>query len=133
VLNDVGLALKSVANIGSVSLGSYKTLQSKQELVLTLLENERARLKVWLLPLEQERKHYISNFGNRNQPEVSDAPKTVKFDVSDLLALGNCIIAQNRMGGKCELGHPNSSSVPIRKDPKRRALVAPQLPREGPG
>ncbi|KAL1962296.1 hypothetical protein VTN77DRAFT_9839 [Rasamsonia byssochlamydoides] len=69
VLNDVGSALKSVASIGSASSGSYKSLQGKQELLQTLLENERARLKVWLFPLEQEKRHYISTFGNKNQPE----------------------------------------------------------------
>jgi phosphatidylinositol 4-kinase len=76
VLNDVDLALKSVSNIGSTALGALKPLKSKQDLVHILLDNERGRLKVWLFPLDHERKSYISGFGGgRSLYEVSPAIK----------------------------------------------------------
>lgn len=63
ILNEVTKALKSVEGIASQSQGSYKTLQSKQELVQILVENERSRLRVWLFPLDPERKHHMSIIG----------------------------------------------------------------------
>jgi hypothetical protein len=71
VLADVESALKHVASLGTTNVASYKSLQSKQELLLILLENERMRLKVWLSPLEQERKHYIPTLGGKTHAEVS--------------------------------------------------------------
>lgn len=78
VLNDVILALRSVAPIGASGSGPYKSLQAKQDLLQILLENERSRLRVWLFPLEQERKHFISNFGKSNT-EVRDHQRLRTF------------------------------------------------------
>lgn len=75
----------------------------------------------------------MPGFGNKNNPEVSHTSRTIWFNTTDVSVLGTCLVAQNCMGGECQLGNSNSSSVPIRKDPQRRALVAPQLPREGAG
>ncbi|KOC13801.1 putative phosphatidylinositol 4-kinase (STT4) [Aspergillus flavus AF70] len=67
VLSDVASALANVSNVACHTLGPYKSLQAKQDLLYTLLENERSRLKVWLYPLDQERKHYIpQSSGSRN-------------------------------------------------------------------
>lgn len=71
VLSDVASALANVSNVACHTLGPYKSLQAKQDLLYTLLENERSRLKVWLYPLDQERKHYIpQSSGSRNFMEV---------------------------------------------------------------
>lgn len=58
ILGDVSSALADIANIGSHDRGQCKSIQRKQDLLQVFLENERSRLRVWLLPLEQERKHY---------------------------------------------------------------------------
>ncbi|KAF9884109.1 phosphatidylinositol-4- kinase [Aspergillus nanangensis] len=70
ILSDVVSALSSVSGIACQNCGPYKSLQAKQDLLHALLENERSRLKVWLYPLEPERKHYMSHpSGNRNLVE----------------------------------------------------------------
>lgn len=71
VLKDVEDALKYTANLSSSNVGHRQSLRSKQELLQHLIENERMRLRVWLYPLEQEKKHYITGFGGKNQSEVS--------------------------------------------------------------
>ncbi|KAB8070304.1 hypothetical protein BDV29DRAFT_181106 [Aspergillus leporis] len=60
VLDDVAAALETVSGVARHTLGPYKSLQAKQDLLHVLLENERSRLRVWLYPLDQDRKHYIS-------------------------------------------------------------------------
>ncbi|CAL5867762.1 uncharacterized protein PFLUO_LOCUS1982 [Penicillium psychrofluorescens] len=57
ILGDVLTLLRGVANIAVNGRGSYKSLQAKQELVQIFIENERSRLRVWLFPLEPEKKH----------------------------------------------------------------------------
>ena len=59
ILADIEVALRTVAHIGSKPAGSLQSLQSKQDLLLMLLENEHTRLIVWLYPLDHERKHYF--------------------------------------------------------------------------
>lgn len=61
--------LRSVAHIATQTQGSYKSLQAKQDLIQILMENERSRLRVWLFPLEQERKHHIPSLGGKNSTE----------------------------------------------------------------
>lgn len=68
ILGDVVSALAGVAGIACHTQGPHKSLQSKQDLLQILIENERSRLKVWLFPLEPERKHYMS--GGKNYLEV---------------------------------------------------------------
>lgn len=70
ILGDVLSALRSVADIATHVQGSYKSLQSKQELTQLLIENERSRLRVWLFPLEPERKHHIPSIGGKNSSDV---------------------------------------------------------------
>lgn len=57
ILGDVMTLLRGVANIAVNGRGSYKSLQAKQDLVQIFVENERSRLRVWLFPLEPEKKH----------------------------------------------------------------------------
>lgn len=62
--------LRSVTDIGSQSQGSYKSLQAKEDLLQILIEHERSRLRVWLFPLEPERKHHMPSIGGKNPSEV---------------------------------------------------------------
>ncbi|KAK0656028.1 hypothetical protein B0T16DRAFT_451649 [Cercophora newfieldiana] len=51
LISDVMMALKPVAQIGSQTVGSIKSLVSKEKLFQLLLENEQSRLIVWAHPL----------------------------------------------------------------------------------
>ncbi|KAJ9377391.1 phosphatidylinositol 4-kinase [Paecilomyces variotii] len=68
LMGDVASLLDNVASIGSVS-GSFKSTKAKQDLVQILIENERSRLRVWLFPLLQERKHYLPGYGGKSGSE----------------------------------------------------------------
>ncbi|PYH47291.1 1-phosphatidylinositol 4-kinase STT4 [Aspergillus saccharolyticus JOP 1030-1] len=57
ILNDVVSALGDVSLISRRLQGAYKSLQSKQDLLHILIETERSRLRVWLYPLDSDRKH----------------------------------------------------------------------------
>ncbi|KAJ5114569.1 hypothetical protein NUU61_000328 [Penicillium alfredii] len=70
IMADVMSALRSVGGLAVHAQGSFKSLQAKQDLVQTLIENERSRLRVWLFPLEPERKHHMPVvMGNKNSTE----------------------------------------------------------------
>ncbi|KAJ5591779.1 uncharacterized protein N7459_002148, partial [Penicillium hispanicum] len=69
ILSDVVSALRSVTDIAANSHGSYKSLQPKQELTHLLIENERSRLRVWLFPLEPERKHHMPSIGGKSSTD----------------------------------------------------------------
>lgn len=69
ILSDVLSILRSTAHIASQNQGTHKSLQAKQDLVQILLENERSRLRVWLFPLEPERKHHMPSLGGKNSAE----------------------------------------------------------------
>ncbi|KAK2789085.1 phosphatidylinositol-4- kinase [Emmonsiellopsis sp. PD_33] len=71
VLHDIENLLNSTSWIGTGASGSRKSLQAKQELVRILVENERFRLRVWLFPLEHEKKHYLSpGAGKHTHPDA---------------------------------------------------------------
>lgn len=53
LLFDVMAALKVVSFIGAHTVGNIKSLQSKEQLLLLLLENELCRLSVWVYPLAE--------------------------------------------------------------------------------
>ncbi len=73
IMKDMDVALRAVSDIGSRSAGSLYSLQSKQDLLLMLLENEHTRLVVWLFPSEQERKHRLfSGHSSRTNLDVRD-------------------------------------------------------------
>ncbi|KAL4946901.1 hypothetical protein BDV06DRAFT_2724 [Aspergillus oleicola] len=62
ILSDVVFALADVSNVGCNTRWPYTSLQAKQDLLQVLLENERLRLKVWLFPLDPDRKHAVSQY-----------------------------------------------------------------------
>ncbi|RAL06281.1 1-phosphatidylinositol 4-kinase STT4 [Aspergillus ibericus CBS 121593] len=78
ILNDVASALADVAGIACHIRSSPKTLQAKQELLQLLLEDERSRLRVWLYPLEADRKHHMPQ---------SAAVRSFTEDATNLLRL----------------------------------------------
>ncbi|CAN8098770.1 unnamed protein product [Discula destructiva] len=56
LITDVIAAVKTVGFIGAHSVGTFrslKALQSKEDLLLLLLENEQSRLTVWVYPLSE--------------------------------------------------------------------------------
>lgn len=56
LITDVITALKAVGFIGAHSVGTFRSLQalqSKEQLLLLLLENEQSRLTVWVYPLSE--------------------------------------------------------------------------------
>ncbi|KAL4811560.1 hypothetical protein BDV18DRAFT_156146 [Aspergillus unguis] len=61
ILSEVAISLTQVSDIGCNTRWPYTSLQAKQDLLQVLLENERTRLKVWLFPLEPDRKHTASS------------------------------------------------------------------------
>ncbi|OJJ43004.1 hypothetical protein ASPZODRAFT_1254817 [Penicilliopsis zonata CBS 506.65] len=74
VLGDVVAALGHVAGIATHNRGALKPLQAKQDLLNIFIDNERARLKVWLFPLDHERRHHSSSLlGNKNFIEESSS------------------------------------------------------------
>lgn len=108
ILRDVSAALADVALIASQTHGPYKSLQAKQELLQIFIENERSRLKVWLYPLEPERKHFIGPAsGGKNVAEVCHLSYflvtiLLLFSPRHILTLliGCCIPAVARLGRK---------------------------------
>lgn len=50
---DVLAAMKLVSFIGAHPVGNIKSLQSKEQLLTLLLENEQSRLEVWVNPLQK--------------------------------------------------------------------------------
>lgn len=79
VLSDVAYTLTTVSGIASqTQRGCYRSLLAKQELLHVFVENERSRLKVWLSPLEPERKHYMSPIsGSKSSLDVSFFPTSL--------------------------------------------------------
>lgn len=60
ILDEVSIALAKVSGVGCNTRWPYSSPRAKQDLLQVLLENERARLKVWLFPLEPDRRHNAS-------------------------------------------------------------------------
>ncbi|RJE23272.1 phosphatidylinositol 4-kinase [Aspergillus sclerotialis] len=88
VLRDVGSAIAGVSQIAMHPRKLHRPLQTKQDLLQILLENERSRLKVWLSPLESERKHYISSTpGGKNSMEEATSLLRLAWAESPGLAI----------------------------------------------
>ncbi|EJT72778.1 phosphatidylinositol 4-kinase [Gaeumannomyces tritici R3-111a-1] len=51
LLSDIMGAVKAVSFIGANAVGSIKSLQAREQLLLLLLESEHTRLRVWVYPL----------------------------------------------------------------------------------
>lgn len=72
LLSDVIAALKAVAVIGASPVGNLKSLQPREQLLLLLLENEQARLSVWVHPLaEPAASQTAAHHPNRAMTEVN--------------------------------------------------------------
>lgn len=87
VFADTLSMLRSVTDIGSQSQGSYKSLQAKEDLLQILIEHERSRLRVWLFPLEPERKHHMPSIGGKNPSEGVTAFLRLAWSESPGLAI----------------------------------------------
>ena len=73
LMEDVDVALRAVSSTGLVTIGTLRSLGSKQELLLALLDNEQMRLEVWLYPLDHERRHLFPSLHFRKpNSEVSE-------------------------------------------------------------
>ena len=75
---DVDLALRAGAQVGSRSENNLQTLETKQELLHMLLENEQMRLVVWLYPLDHERRHVFPTHQSKTLQDVSACTTILK-------------------------------------------------------
>lgn len=72
LLADVLATMKPISAIGARTVGNAKSLQAKEQLLTVLLENEQARLAVWLNPVDESSKsHAFGSKMPRNALEVS--------------------------------------------------------------
>ncbi|RAH86526.1 phosphatidylinositol 4-kinase [Aspergillus japonicus CBS 114.51] len=78
ILRDVISALGGISAMSRQTQGAYRSLQPKQDLLHVFIENERSRLRVWLYPLDSDRKH--------TSPQ-SYSPKGLTEEVTTLLRL----------------------------------------------
>lgn len=60
LLSDVMAALQATSFIGAHPVGNIKSLQSKEQLLLLLLETEQSRLTVWVYPLSEPSKSQMT-------------------------------------------------------------------------
>ncbi|PHH75412.1 hypothetical protein CDD80_2386 [Ophiocordyceps camponoti-rufipedis] len=58
LISDVLDALKAVSFIGLHAIGNVQSLQSREQLLQMLLENEQSRLNVWIGPLDHHHNHH---------------------------------------------------------------------------
>lgn len=132
ILGDVASALGDVAGIASHTHGPYKSLQAKQDLLHMFIENERSRLRVWLHPLEPERKHFIGpTSGGKNVADVCHtlpfSPLIISFEKFLTISVGSCVFAVARMGRKSRVSHSTCFSSSVRKVEERHSLAIDQL------
>ena len=62
-------ALRELEAIGLGSAGALKSLASKHDLLLSLLDNEQMRLEVWLYPLDHERRRLFPSTNTNKLPQ----------------------------------------------------------------
>ena len=111
-MTDIEAALRAVAQIGSTAAGSLPPLQSKQDLLLVLLENEHTRLVVWLFPLDHERKHrFFSGHTSRTSLDVrktllSACPQNSQIIVRNISAVEDGLDRESRFGGAAGRSFP---------------------------
>lgn len=116
ILGEVLSTLRSVSDIATAASSALKPLQAKQELTQLLLENERSRLRVWLFPLDSERKYHMPTLGGKNPAEVR-ASITLIF-TSSHISPGNYIFLKTGMVRECWAGDPTRNSFPLAEDAK---------------
>lgn len=74
LLTEVLAALKVVSFIGAHSVGNVKSLQAKEQLLHLLLENEQARLVVWVNPLNASGNQFPVNNTSKSATESALLP-----------------------------------------------------------
>lgn len=111
---DVSASLRDIDSIGLGSSGALKSLVTKHELLLSLLDNEQMRLEVWLYPLGHEKRHFFSSINsNKLSQEVSIF---VAVSVSVLKSVGQSSkVIRMRVVGGFQHSHPFPNSIPISK------------------
>jgi len=73
LLSDVMAALRGTSAIGASTVGNIKSLQPREQLLLLLIENEQARLGVWVSPMgEHPKTHLLAHHPNKTTTEVSN-------------------------------------------------------------
>lgn len=78
LMEDVDVALRAVSSTGLATTGTLRSLGSKQELFLALLDNEQMRLEVWLYPLDHERRHLFPSLHlSKTNSEVSEQSEQI--------------------------------------------------------
>jgi hypothetical protein len=75
IIVDLEAALKAVAHIGSKATKTLHALTPKQDLLLSLLEDELSRLQVWLHPSDNESRHKLSS--RRSDKPMPDVRPTM--------------------------------------------------------
>jgi phosphatidylinositol 4-kinase len=71
LLSDVAVALKNVEHIDAHNVLTLKSFQPKEELLQALLENEQARLKVWLNPVKDVKDPRVTNVQTQEPVEAT--------------------------------------------------------------
>ncbi len=100
LLSDVISSVKLVSYIGAHQVGNLKPLQSKESLLLLLLENEQTRLSVWVYPLTEIPKHHLTVF-HPAKGALEVGTLNVRFQLPCLLWLGcNCSFRPNCVVGE---------------------------------
>ncbi|EDP48216.1 phosphatidylinositol 4-kinase (STT4), putative [Aspergillus fumigatus A1163] len=79
ILDDVSRYLRRLSGVPSHTRDNFKPLQLKYDLLQLLIEHERSRLRVWLYPLEGDRKHFQIS-GNRNSAEMKNDIRSLLLD-----------------------------------------------------
>lgn len=74
LISDILSALKLVSFIGAHTVGNVKSLQSKEQLLTILLENEQTRLTVWANPRSVPGSHMPSHHNSKNATESALIP-----------------------------------------------------------
>lgn len=135
LITDVITAVKAVGFIGAHSVGTFRSLQalqSKEQLLLLLLENEQSRLTVWVYPLSEppQRPSTLVHSGKGaievcslyiNEDEVdTDAKKTERASS----------VNKHSVGRELCFGGGALRKVPISSDPQGGSIFAIKPPRK---
>jgi hypothetical protein len=131
LLGDLQAALEKVAHIGRDTMGSRKSLQSKQDLLAILLASEQTRLIVWLYPLDSDKRtaqHAV------NYPKL---PTDVSvLDGWNILLMASSVSsqhgAQNSMERESCHSGPASASISIAHAVRRSTILFAEFPGEDP-
>lgn len=134
LITDVINAVKAVSFIGAHSVGTFRSLQalqSKEQLLLLLLESEQSRLTVWVYPLsEPAQRPATLVHSSKGSLEVSRRKFPTIANYSQFLECDNSVDTHG-MDGKRLACDRALLEVPICSCPQGDSLLAVELPREG--